>query len=250
MRVESSTPAASVASPPVLQAYLLGTVDFEAALGLQRRLVYEVSGDRGLSALLLCEHPPLITVGRQGSFTHLLCEPRELEARRWRVRWVNRGGGCLLHTPGQLAVYPVLPLNQFGLGLHAYLERLQQVLVDTLADFGVRAESRPDRPGVWAGGRLVAEMGVAVRDWVAYYGAYLNVNPALEPFRLVRCGGAGEAPMTSLERERRGPLRPGMVRERMLEHFTARFAFGRVALFSDHPSLSRKASPDALPSRA
>jgi lipoyl(octanoyl) transferase len=251
MRAEQVVTPVSASSFPVLQAYLLGVVEFEAALNLQRRLVYEVRGDRDQAALLLCEHPPLITVGREGSFRHLLCEPRDLQARRWHVRWVNRGGGCLLHVPGQLAVYPVFPLDRLGLSLPAYLERLQKVLVDVMADFHVPGEAfRSTGPGVWVGPRLVAGVGVAVRDWVTYYGAYLNINPALEPFRLVRSGGPLAGPMTSLERERHGPLRPALVRERLLEHFAARFEFGRTSLFSDHPTLSRKASTDALPSRA
>jgi lipoyl(octanoyl) transferase len=248
MSTEPMGPA--VAGRPALQAYLLGAVGFEAALALQRRLVYDVGGDRGQAALVLCEHPPLITVGRQGSHAHLLLEPRELRARRWAVRWVNRGGGCMLHLPGQLAVYPVFPLDRLGLGVQAYLDRLHQILVDVLAELEVRGEVLPGRPGVWAGGRLLAGVGVAVRDWVSYYGAYLNVNPPLEPFRLVRCAGPGAAPMTSLERERRRPVRPAQIRERLLEHVAARFAFSRTSLFSDHPALSRRASSDALASPA
>src|SRR5262245_11387297 len=85
------------ATDVALQAYLLGTVEFEAALALQRRLVYQVSGEPGSAAVVMCEHPPLITVGRQGSWSHIHLEPEELRARHWRVRWVNRGGGCLLH---------------------------------------------------------------------------------------------------------------------------------------------------------
>jgi lipoyl(octanoyl) transferase len=237
------------AADTALQAYLLGTVDFDAALALQRLLVYQVTGDRDAAALVLCEHPPLITVGRQGSRSHILYEPEELHARRWPVRWVNRGGGCLLHLPGQLAVYPVLPLDRLGLGLRAYLDRLQDVLVALLDDFGIRAETRPERPGVWANGRPIAAVGVAVRHWVTYYGAVFNVNPDLVPFRRVRCLGAAEQPMTSLERERRGPLRPSLVRERLVEHFAARFGFGRVSPFSDHPALQRRAPSDAVANR-
>lgn len=234
------------AADPVLLAYLLGSVDFEAALGLQRQLVYYITGDRSQAALILCEHPPLITVGRHGSSAHILCAPDELQARRWRVRWVNRGGGCLLHLPGQLAIYPIMPLDRFGFGVEAYLQRLHQVLLDVLRDFGVCGELLPGRSGVWVNGRLVAEVGVAVRDWVAYYGAALNVNPDLELFHMVRCGGPETLPMTSLERERKGPLRPSSVRERFLEHFAASFGFARLSLFSDHPSLSRKARADAV----
>jgi len=231
----------------VLQAYLLGMVDFETAVAFQRRLVYHVAGERSTAALILCEHPPLITVGRHGSRRQILAEPEQLRARQWRVRWVNRGGGCWLHLPGQLAIYPVLALDSLGLGLEAYLERLQGLLSAVLEDFGIRSQTRPDQPGLWVGPRLIAGIGVAVRDWVTYYGAVLNVHPDLEPFRLVRCGGSQDGLMTSLARERRAPLRPALVRERLLEHFVRAFGFERTALFSDHPSLSRKTSTDALP---
>src|SRR5262249_51294326 len=157
-----------------------------AALALQRRLVYHVGSDRDGAALVVCEHPPLITVGRHGSRSHILFEPRELRARRWEVRWVNRGGGCQLHLPGQLAVYPVLALDRLGLGLQAYLDRLHEVVVALLDDFSVRGEARPGRRGVWVGQRRVAAVGVAVRDWVSYFGVTLNVSPDLTPFRLVR----------------------------------------------------------------
>jgi lipoyl(octanoyl) transferase len=219
----------------------MGTLDFEAAQALQRRLVFEVSGDRSQAALLLCEHPPQITVGRQGSRAHVLCGRDELNAREWPVRWVNRGGGCLLHVPGQLAIYSIVALDELGLSLPAYLARLQLVLCDVLAEFSIHGRTRPDQAGVWAGDRLIASVGVAVRDWVTYFGAALNVHPDLEPFRLVRCSAAGDGPMTSVARERRGPPRPAFVRQRVVEHFCRRFDVSRLSLLSDHPSLSRKA---------
>jgi lipoyl(octanoyl) transferase len=219
-----------------LQAYLLGVVEFDAALALQHQLAYHVAGDRERAALVLCEHPPVITVGRQGSHAHILFEPEELRALRWRVRWVNRGGGCLLHLPGQLAVYPILPLDRLGLGLQDYLDRLGQVIIDVLADFSVSATARQPGAGVYVGPRPVAHFGVAVRDWVTYYGAAFNVSPDLQPLRKV-CTAPDSSPMTSLERERRGPLRTALVRERLLEHFAARFGFGRLSLFFNHPAL-------------
>jgi lipoyl(octanoyl) transferase len=236
-------------SAAVLQAYLLGTVEFEDALSLQRRLVYEVSGNREQAALIVCEHAPLITVGRQGSSTHILYEPRELQSRRWPVRWVNRGGGCMLHLPGQLSIYPIIALDRFGLDLYGYLHHLHALLRDLLADLDVAGEARLGWPGIWARGRLIAGVGVAVRDWVAYYGAWLNVNPTLAPYRQVRCGGPAGGAMTSLERECRRPARPTTVRERLLERFAERFPCTRLSLFSDHPLLSRKGSADALASR-
>jgi len=236
------------AGDTALQAYLLGSVEFEAALALQRQLVYHVAGARDRAALVLCEHPPAITVGRQGSRAHILYEPEELCSLRWRVRWVNRGGGCLLHLPGQMAIYPILPLDRLALGLQDYLNRLRQVLIDVLADFSVPAAAGPDSADVYVGGRPVAHLGVAVREWVSYFGAALNVYPDLEPLRKVRTSPAA-LPMTSLERERRGPLRAALVRERLLEHFVARFGFGRLSLFFHHPALGSRVGTGTVNSR-
>lgn len=220
-----------------LQVYLLGTLDFDTALRFQRRLHYEISGDRTQAALVLCEHPPLVTVGRQGSYAHIRCDAEELRARRWPVRWVNRGGGCYLHLPGQLAVYPILPLDRLGLTIPAYLHTFGAAIHDLLDDFSIASTIRATEGGVWVGDRLLAAVGVAVHDWVAYFGAYLNVEPDLEPFRLIHCVPEASEPMTSLARERRGRVRPSLVRERLIEHFAARFGFARVSLFTDHPLL-------------
>jgi lipoate-protein ligase B len=95
------------------------------------------------------------------------------------------------------------------------------------------------------GHRLIAGVGVAVRDWVAYFGVALNVHPDLAPFRALRNGGRDDGPMTSLERERHGPLRPALVRERLLEHFTAAFGCERTALFFGHPLLHAARVPGA-----
>jgi lipoyl(octanoyl) transferase len=233
----SAPPADEAEHGTALQAYLLGSVDFEAALRFQRRMHYEVSGNRDLGVLILCEHPPLISVGRHGSRAHILCEADELRAREWRIRWVNRGGGCMLHLPGQLAMYSIVALDRLGLTLPEYIARLQGVLQDVLDDFSVAAEVWRHPPGVSVGSRVIAGVGVSVRDWVSYYGAFLNINPDLPSYRLVRWGHGEEAPMTSLVRERRAPLRPALVRERLIEHFASRFAFSRTTLFSDHPML-------------
>jgi lipoate-protein ligase B len=89
---------------------------------------------------------------------------------------------------------------------------------------------------------------VAVRDWVAYFGAVVNVHPDLNLFRLVR-SGPDDAPLTSLERERRGPLRPALVRQRLIERFQAAFPAEQTALFSHHPALGRADSVGAVASR-
>jgi lipoyl(octanoyl) transferase len=231
-------------SKPILDVHLLGTVAFGDLLALQRRLVYEVGGEPDRAVLIVCEHPPMISVGRQGSHDHIQYEPAELQRRGWPVRWVNRGGGCLLHLPGQFAIYPILRLDRLGLGIADYLDRLQHTLLDVAHDGAARAELRPGRLGVWSGGRLMAHVGVAVRGWVSYFGAALNVNPCLDPFRKVRCAGSDLA-MTSIERERKMRIDPSLVRQRVVERFMERFSLERVAVYFGHPELPGKAEPYA-----
>jgi len=241
------TPSLTSPSGRALQVYLLGSVEFEDALAFQRLLAFQTGGEADSSTLILCEHPPLITVGREGSSDNILFEPEELETRGWPVRWVNRGGGCLLHVPGQLAIYPILALKELNLGVTAYLEKLQRALIALLRDFSITCEVKPSLAGLWVGNRMIASLGVAVRNWVAYFGAVLNVNPNLGHFRHIRTGGSEAAPMTSLERERRGPLRPSLVRERFIDHFVAEFDFARTSLLFHHSFLQKKAPSNAIP---
>ncbi len=222
--------------PGRLQVYLLGSLPFDAAVRLQRGLVYQLSGRDAGGALILCEHPPLVTIGRHGSPAQLRAGPEELAARGWPVRWVSRGGGAVLHLPGQLAVYPVLPLAGLGLDVRGYLGRLHQALIALLDDFGVRAETRRDQAGVWVGSRLVAAVGVAVRQQVTTFGAWLNVDADLTLFRLVQCGGRDDGPMTSLARERRGPVRPALVRQRMVEHVRDGLGFAQADVLFQAPT--------------
>src|SRR5271155_1799179 len=102
-------------SPP-LEIYLLGLVDFEEVQQLQRRLVYDL-GDHGGASLVLCEHPPTISVGRSGSRLHIAADDAELRELGIKVHWVTRGGGCVLHLPGQLAACFALPLAPPALSL-------------------------------------------------------------------------------------------------------------------------------------
>src|SRR5580765_8406119 len=125
------TPNSTTPREASLEVYLLGLVDFDACLALQQQFVAQIADCRnGQGALLICEHPPLVTVGRAGSRGHILCEASELQARQMEVRWVNRGGGCLVHAPGQLAVYPIIPLARRELGLTAY----RRLLTDTILE--------------------------------------------------------------------------------------------------------------------
>jgi len=222
-------------APRSLAAYLLGAPTFDALLALQRRLVYDVAGDRDTAAIVICDHPTGVTIGREGSVSHVRPNPNELAARGWPVNWVARGGGAMLHLPGQVACYPVFALDAFNLTAGRFVIELQAVARDLCREFGVEAVADPERPGVRASGRRIAHVGVAVRNWVTSFGLVVNVNPDLAPFRAVRCDG-DPVPMTSLARESALRVRVSGVRQRLLELVAARFGFDRLSVFHNHPA--------------
>ncbi len=235
---------------PPLEIYLLGLVDFDDIQQLQRRLVYDL-GDRpqGGAALILCEHPPTISVGRSGSRAHIAADDDELRGRGISVRWVNRGGGCVFHLPGQLVGYLVMPLGGPGLDLRGYLERVHRVLVEVLAEFDLPASTRPGQPGVFLGNARVASVGVAVGRWIAYHGFTLNVSTFLEPFEVIDepvAPAAGppvrQASMES-RRQRQAPM--AKVREAVIRRVEEVFGLERHHLYTHHPSIRRKVGSHA-----
>jgi lipoyl(octanoyl) transferase len=228
--------------------YLLGLVDFDDAQALQRRLVYEL-GDGGGGALVLCEHPPTITVGRTGSRIHIRPDDDELREQGIRVRWVNRGGGCVLHTPGQLVAYLTLPLDRHGLTVQGYLDALHEVVLEVLLDFDLKGQINSNLSGVFLGGARVASVGIAVTRWIAYHGLTLNVGPYLAHFLdvLSEPGTAGmPLHQTSMEARRQRPAPMSRVRESVIRHVSEVFAFPYHHLYTDHPLLRRKVRADVF----
>lgn len=229
------------APPPAMEAHLLGRIDFGRCLALQRRLVGEIAarGDAQVR-LLLCEHPEVVTVGRDGSPAEVQRDSRLIQTGRIEVRWVKRGGGCLVHAPGQLAVYPILPLRPLGFSVGEYLERLQSGIANTLGELGIRVSTRPGQHGLWGRtGKLVA-FGVAVRDWVTYHGAFINVSPSLGLFRVVEAAPDSTARMSSLVAERQRPAKMTGVRAELIPRLAEAFGFDRYHIHSGHPWLAER----------
>ncbi len=223
----------------------MGLVDYDECLALQHRLVYESAGrDDGQITLLLCEHPSIISIGRHGSRADVRQGPEQLISRQLELRWVARGGGAILHLPGQLAVYPIVPLRWHGWSVGNYLRRLQTGLENVTADLGFAAQTREGRFGLWGRRGQVAAMGVAVRGDISCHGIYLNVateksvlgyvdtNPRRSPLD-------PEKPvMSSLLAEMGRPAKMTKVRALMVQHLSDAFAASRFHMHTGHPLLS------------
>jgi len=180
-----------------LQVIQAGIVPYAEALAWQRELAEDrIAGRLAHDVLLLLEHPPVVTLGRNSHAAHLL-QPAGIE-----VFEVERGGDVTFHGPGQLVGYPILDLHAYKQDLHWYLRTLEQALIEALALLGIHGERRQGFTGVWTRGRKIASIGIHVKQWVTWHGFALNVTTDLTHFdRIIPCGIPGVV-MTSVERER------------------------------------------------
>ena len=178
---------------PPCQYDWLGRVDYREAWDLQRALARRRAADEIPDTLLLLEHPPVFTTGRRGPGANLRLPPELLGAPLIQV---DRGGDITFHGPGQLIAYPIIDLRAAGLSVVAYVRRLEEVVIRTVARYGVTGAAECGLTGVWAGSDKIAAIGVRVSrplgpagGWVTGHGLALNVDVDLGWFeRIVPCG--------------------------------------------------------------
>lgn len=221
-----------------LAVHLLGLVDFESVLELQQRMLDEVAASGGRKGILfLCEHPPVITMGREASVTQLECTPEEQASRQLAVHWLSRGGGCFVHTPGQLAIYPVVDVNAGGSHAVQTMQQCETAVLESCLESEVLAWTDSREPGVWCRGGQLACTGLRVHDGITQYGLFLNVAPNMDLVRLAHPVMA--ARLTSLSAERQQLVPMAGVRERVMRHLSRQLGFDHYHLFTGHPLLRR-----------
>lgn len=170
-------------------------------------------------AVLLLEHEPCYTLGRGASEAFLRFDPAAAPLPLHRI---DRGGEVTHHAPGQLVLYPVLNLQRHGSDLHRYLRDLEQVVIDLLAELGLRGERINGLTGVWLEGRKLAAIGVGARRWISQHGLALNVDCPLEGFAAVVPCGIADRPVGRLV-DWRPELTARALRAPLLAAFAARF---------------------------
>ena len=180
----------------------LGRLGYGEALELQRSIARDrISGTIPQDVLLLVEHPPVVTLGRSTKEKNLVASPEFLRANGVELFEVERGGDVTFHGPGQLVGYPVINLKRHRQDLHWYLRKIEEALINTLADYGIPGERNTAFTGVWTRGRKIASIGVHARDWVTWHGFALNVTTDLSYFDLIVPCGINGVVMTSIARE-------------------------------------------------
>lgn len=176
----------------------LGLIDYDKAYSLQKTLVQEViNGQR--PKLILCEHPPILTLGRLADRSNLLLREEDIRAKGVMISDIDRGGEVTLHSPGQLVAYPILDLKNYQKDLKNYLTSLEDVIVDFLGNFGIVGRRFPGQTGVWVKDQKIASLGIGVSKWVCFHGLAINVNTHLEYFKLIKPCGL-DVEMTSMKK--------------------------------------------------
>jgi len=178
---------------------------------------------------LFVEHPHVYTLGKSGDMSNLLINEEQLEAKGASFYKVNRGGDITYHGPGQIVGYPILDLENFFTDIHKYLRLLEEMIILTLAEYGLKAERSPGETGVWLDvgtpfARKICAMGVRASRWVTMHGFALNVNADLGYFdHMIPCGIKGKA-VTSLNVELgKQTIDEAEVKAKLLTHFSALF---------------------------
>jgi len=196
----------------------IGLIDYQKAWDYQETLFQKVVDAKQANRkseekkptpnyLLYCQHPHVYTLGKSGKEANLLINEEFLKSKGATLYRINRGGDITYHGPGQVVGYPILDLDNFGVSIKSYIYKLEEVIINTLSDFGIVAERSEGATGVWldtdnpAKSRKICAMGVRTSHWVSMHGFALNVNTDLDYFNyIVPCGIPGKG-VTSLQKE-------------------------------------------------
>ena len=218
----------------------LGTKDYKECWDYQEQLFQEIVAQKANNKtlatplptnnyFLFVEHPHVYTLGKSGHIENLLINEQALQDKGATFYKINRGGDITYHGPGQIVGYPILDLDNFFTDIHKYLRSLEEVIILTLADYGLKGERSEGETGVWIDvgtpfARKICVMGVRASRWVTMHGFALNVNTDLGYFdNIIPCGIRGKA-VTSLNVELAKATIPlAEVKERILLHFAEIF---------------------------
>jgi lipoate-protein ligase B len=191
---------ATLAAEDTYAAYFLGSVEYRRACNIQEQLLKarhlgEIAGD----IILILQHPPVLTVGKAGHKPeHILVSEEKLKHEGIPVCCSSRGGGITYHGPGQLVCYPIFNLRRLGLTVKQYIYNLEEVVIDVLAQFDIKACRMPQAPGVWVNDAEISSIGIYVTHGITMHGFTLNVNTDLSRFSYIAVCGVPDKKITSM----------------------------------------------------
>jgi len=234
----------------------LGLISFIDAYALQQRIASARKAGAIDDVLLLCQHPHVITLGRNGKRENLLASESVLRQKGVEFHATNRGGDITYHGPGQIVGYPILDLSRIKQDVHWYVRTLEEVMIRTSADFGVIAYRIPGKTGIWVAAtpaeEKLAAIGVHISRWVTSHGFAYNVSTDLRYFDLIVPCGIAERKATSLEKLLNRSVLLNEAAPRLIEHFSELFSLAPRQLSPAvlESFLSQSALPSPLPTES
>jgi len=175
-------------------------IGYNDAFELQKKLVDARSRDEIKDTFILLQHNPVFTANREATFKNILAPDDVLAEQGIEVCKTDRGGDVTYHGPGQITGYIILDLKRHGKDLHAYIRNVEQLLIDTLAEYGIESGRDPQHPGVWVGREKIAAIGIAVKKgWITMHGFALNVHPNMLHYKMIIACGIVDKGVTSMQ---------------------------------------------------
>ncbi|MFH1413555.1 MAG: lipoyl(octanoyl) transferase LipB [Candidatus Omnitrophota bacterium] len=205
----------------------LGLIKYEPTWHFQKEVFKAVKYGYIDSALILCQHHPVITLGRSADRKNILFSDEELSLKEIRTFEIERGGDVTYHGPGQITIYPVFNLNYLKRDIHWFLRQLEEIIISFMADFDLKGGRHLGLTGVWVGDKKIASIGIAVKNWITYHGISMNIKADdLVNFKLIRpCGMDIE--VTSVETESGRTINIAHTKEAILRRFKYTFPNAR-----------------------
>ena len=199
----------------------LGTSHYEDAWDLQKQLQSKRISGQINDQLILVEHPPVYTLGKNSPKEHLLIK----ESENISIIQTDRGGDITFHGPGQLVGYPILDLNQYKKSVSWYMRELEQLIIDVLKEYDIIAGRKKGLTGAWVRDKKIGALGVRISKWVTMHGFSLNIDPDLQYYQGIIPCGISEYGVTSME-NLLGENVPSMteIKETLVKHFVAKFS--------------------------
>lgn len=207
----------------------LGLIDYAEAWALQKRIVAARKADAMEDVLLLCEHPHVITLGRNGKREHLLASERVLRQRGVEFHATDRGGDITYHGPGQIVGYPILNLAEIRRDVVWYVRTLEEAMIRATAEFGIEVGREAGKTGIWArtasgAAEKLAAIGVHISRWVTSHGFAYNVSTDLRYFDLIVPCGISDRKPASLEKLLDRRVERAEAAPRIVRHFGGVFS--------------------------
>ena len=197
----------------------LGLSPFKEVWDLQKELVKKRQYGQIKDTLILAEHEPVYTLGKNANENHILQNsPRDVKTYQ-----IERGGDVTYHGPGQLVGYPIIDLHNYNKSISCYMRSLEQLIIDTLAEFRVTAERKDGLTGVWVGDEKIAALGVRVTRWITMHGFALNVSPDLTYYSGIIPCGIFEYGVTSMAKLLTDEVAVDSVKQVLIEKFMNQF---------------------------